>query len=439
MTFSPLALSLSPRSRGRRTWWPAGARLSLDFVQDRYQALGAPAETLQDLPGAECLRSGPATVPLAADANGARVQSVAADTPRLGLGGLWIEPAATNLFTHSQSLTPPNWRFFGATSAPSGEIAPDGTPVSVVTVAATSSFVGELDGQSVLTSTAPYTFSVYVKGLGSAVGRRIVIGNYGNGNYETLRLPLPGVWTRLSITVTPSGTTNNALFVQLSGPAGGKLAELAIGEQIALWGAQAEPGPNLSTLIPTGGAAATRAADRISLGTQALFSAYGTTALSGHLLDAPASGEDGYTLHRLSGDAGDLRALLGDTGALTVRRSAFGPPETSDTLTLGTLPGGFAVGGPSGALLHGFGESAPLPLAHASGDAVLRGALNGTALPDQSAGPALGSPSRLHLGHDDGQGIAADNGNANTARMVLGSLHTWPSVASGAALADLTQ
>jgi hypothetical protein len=179
------------------------------------------------------------------------IEEVASNVPRLdysdgGCPSLLLEPFARNYIINSQalSLTPTK----NGTFVDNFAISPDGTlNATKLTATDTDPFFY----QSVSFATASYTASIYVKGIGSSIGKdfRIVIGS----NSTTPKLTIPSEWTRFEYTATmSSGSTNVGL--EIADPA-------VIGDEVLVWGFQLEENSYSTSYIKTIGTTQSRSAD----------------------------------------------------------------------------------------------------------------------------------------------------------------------------------
>jgi hypothetical protein len=145
-----------------------------------------------------------------------------------------LEPTRSNLIVNSQllSLTP----IKNGTFTDNFAISPNGTQNASKFTAPNSD---PYFYQSVSFAAASYTASVYVKGIGSSIGKdfRIVLGS----NSTTPKLIIPSEWTRFEYTATmTSGSATAGL--EIADPA-------VIGDEVLIWGWQIEQVANRTRFL----------------------------------------------------------------------------------------------------------------------------------------------------------------------------------------------
>lgn len=157
-----------------------------------------------------------------------------------------IEPAATNLIPYS-NMTGGSWGDFGggnARTAAAG-VAPDGTTTATRVVGSGTSYYPGSGGAT--------TISMWVKrNAASNQTFRIFIGN-GDAGQVSADLTATDTWQRF--TYSSTGTNNLGGITKGAG---------GLAYDVLVWGVQVEAGPRATSLIPTNGATASRAADRQS-------------------------------------------------------------------------------------------------------------------------------------------------------------------------------
>ena len=205
------------------------------------------------------------------------VVSEAVDAPRLdydlatlAVRGMLSEGAATNLipFSTASLLQNPPWTTTGSmTVADNAAVAPDGTnTATLLTKTAGAGITGSYFafGIPVAPSTI-YTASFYGR-LGTALAAdmryslydEIALGFFASEVAFT-QTALSTGWTRLWASfTTPAGCTSLRFYPW-------RHLNAAAGATLSAWGHQVEAGSAPSAFIPTTGAAATRAADIITM------------------------------------------------------------------------------------------------------------------------------------------------------------------------------
>jgi aryl-phospho-beta-D-glucosidase BglC (GH1 family) len=238
--------------------------LQLDFVARRYCS-GHP---LEEQPLDQLARFSRAS--LAGIWQDWLYRQVTADTPRLGSGGLLLEPAATNLVRHYNN--PAAWAV-PLTGAVNGAHGPDGRCSAFVT--ASDGTVAE-ERIALPADTAEYSLSLYLKPLQGGQGRvhlpgcglppqaanahedawyDFASGAFGAGMRGPWRAEfVPGGWTRLSVQQANDGSHCEYLLRLGNDP----------GARILVGGIQLERGRQPTSLIGPGlGESRSRAEERL--------------------------------------------------------------------------------------------------------------------------------------------------------------------------------
>jgi len=179
------------------------------------------------------------------------IETVGSGIPRIDFqgntkGALLLEPVRTNLFTYSEAIS--NSSPKSGTFVDNFAISPDGTQnATKLTAINTDPYFY----QSVAVSSGDYTISVYVKGIGSTIGKEFLL-ILGSGVTSTLQT-ITGEWKRFTFSATLSAGTTIRGF-EIPNPA-------VAGDELLVWGAQLEQGSYATSYIPTSGSAVTRVAD----------------------------------------------------------------------------------------------------------------------------------------------------------------------------------
>ena len=198
------------------------------------------------------------------------IEEVGSGQPRIDYlgntkGALKLEPQRTNILTQSQAFDNAYWSKSGA-SVTGGFASPSAdSPLGAFKLVATTNdpYIYKT-GLNVTANTQ--TASIYVKGVGSSIGKegRLLFWYIGTAGGTTLSVPftLTSDWQRVQGSSTPTSGGTIALRIDLPDVS-------VVGEEVLIYGAQLEQGSYSTSLINTQGSAVTRLADVCNNGANA--------------------------------------------------------------------------------------------------------------------------------------------------------------------------
>ena len=175
--------------------------------------------------------------------------------------GLIVEPAATNLAPASASIAG-RWTGdrsgTGATDpliTPAADTAPDGGTADRIAFQRGTGFARISTSIGPVAAGAPFTFSLWIKGDEAGPGPAMRLDGTTGAALDLV----PG-WRRFTMSSVGSGGLVSCQLI-LWGAVPGSPAVVSL----LAWGAQLELGGTATSIIPTSGAPATRAADVLTL------------------------------------------------------------------------------------------------------------------------------------------------------------------------------
>jgi hypothetical protein len=250
--------------------------------------------------------------------------------------GLLAESEArTNLIEHSNELDGTSWTDAGLTSVTADAVGPDGVSNSAYTLTTdTSTGSHHINNNTSVTAGNTYTGSIYVKkgtqryvriGAGSAgVWGARVIFDLDNGAVDTVDngsgiiKEVGNNWYRCSVTGDASSTTSTGFLIQILDASKNVTYTGAGTETVVLYGAQVEIGFTPSSLVPTSGSSATRAAESFTIPSANLPwpepNYIGSELVTNGTFDTDTSNWTGYGDSTLSVVSGELNVTNNSTG-----------------------------------------------------------------------------------------------------------------------------
>lgn len=391
-----------------------GASIDLDFLYRAFQVSGFRTSNLANVPGVSISRSSVGY----AERNDGTLQLFQANEARITDKGLLVEEARTNLALSSQALGDANWVRTRASITSDATAAPDGTVTADKLVEDTTANTTHIltSSPAAISAGGTFTVSFYAKAAertwitvagddgtltdlfeayfnlsAGSVGQSAVTGT-GAVTTKTIQALANG-WYRCVVTGTIGGTHTSArVRVFIAEADGDKLYTGNGSSGVYLWGGQFEAGASFATsYIPTTSAAATRAADNISVaGLSGLTAAY--TLLG----DAQAGGDSAGTFKRvveLSDGANSSNGIALQRSAALARAFAFASTVTQMSSTMAAWSND-SIGKIAGTFTG----------------AAYKSAFNGGAVATGAGSTAPATISRLSLGSDGPASFAHLNG-----------------------------
>ena len=278
---------------------------------------------------------------------GNNVPRITYDPVTLKRLGQLIEEQRTNLIRYSADFTNAAWsKGSGVSISTDGQLAPDGTPMPLITLAGTTNHNINQTLLAPLATGQAHTISVYVRPKSAPFPFQIAYYDGSTSLNATLITPIAGETQRIDFTFTPTVVAASPQIRILGFGNGGA------GAQVYIWGAQPELGSAPSSYIPTTTAQVTRAADVATVNTLSPW----YNPLEGTLVVklSAYSGQTGFrnvvTMH--AGAATQLYVSMETMGITVSGVTSAAPINTSRPVPLG-IAGSYKVGEPVRASKNG--------------------------------------------------------------------------------------
>ena len=208
------------------------------------------------------------------------IRTALANVPRIdystGEAALLVEPQRTNLITYSEAFDNASWNRSGINITANTDVSPTGLINADLSTAESGDYY--IMTTSITLDVGMYNISVYAKGVGASIGKKITILPWETGTalltggFFNFFL-LTDYWQRFNVTFTV--TTSGTMRIRIDPTRTTTGSTVEVGDEVLIWGAQLEQASTASSYIPTNGTTVTRLADDISVPTPA-----GVTAIT---------------------------------------------------------------------------------------------------------------------------------------------------------------